>query len=97
MKKQGKVKPLKIDELNGCGSAVRTKKMLKMQDDPAMCMKPQCLATEWRLRNDTFLIELESVLTTLWTLLERCGRNQWWRKASTELSPPVSPRHSAAN
>ena len=59
MKKQGKVKSLKINELKSRGSAVRRKKMLKMQDDPTMCMKTQGRATECRSRNHTFLIKLE--------------------------------------
>jgi hypothetical protein len=46
VKKQGEVKSLKITGLSSYGSAVRRKKMLKMKDDPTMCMKTQDRATE---------------------------------------------------
>ena len=59
MKTQGKVKPLKINELESRGSRGRSKKMLKMQYDPAIFMKTLGRATECRSRNHTFLIKLE--------------------------------------
>ena len=59
MKKQGKAKSLKINELKSRGSAVRCEKMLKMQDDPTISMKTHGRATECPSRNHTFLIKLE--------------------------------------
>jgi hypothetical protein len=58
MKKQREAKQLKINELERCESGVGRKKMLKMQDDPTMCMKTQGRATECRSRNHALLIEI---------------------------------------
>jgi hypothetical protein len=59
VKKQGEVKSLKIIGLSSCGSAPGRKKMLKMKDDPTMCMKTQDRATECLSRNHIFLIKSE--------------------------------------
>ncbi len=75
VKKQGKAKSLKLNKLKSRGSAVRGKKMLKMQDDPTMSMKTQGRVTECRSRNHTFLIELAPALRSLWTVFEASGSN----------------------
>ncbi len=41
LKKQDKFKSLKTSLLSRCGSFPRREKMLKMQDDPTICMKKQ--------------------------------------------------------
>jgi hypothetical protein len=73
VKKQGKVKLLKMNGLSASGPVVRGKKMLKMQDDPAMCMKTNGLVTECPSRNRTFLIKMGAVLTSLWSAFEPSG------------------------
>jgi hypothetical protein len=94
VKKQGKFKSLKIKELKSSGSPAGCKKMLKMQDDPTMCMKKQGLATESRSRNHTFSIKLERTerhygrFSSLAGAVIGGGRR--------ELSPPANPRYSVA-
>ena len=89
VKKQGKVKLLKINELKSRGSAVRRKKMLKMQDDPTMCMKTQGRATECPSTKSHFFDQIGAVLTIIMdgfrALRERSLEGG---RSNTELSPP---------
>jgi len=88
VKKQGKVKLLKINELKSRGSPVRRKKMLKMQDDPTKFMKTQGRATECRSRNRTFSIRLERFRRHYGRFSSLAGAINWGRTVKVELSPP---------
>ncbi len=86
MKKQDTAKLLKINELKSHGSAVRRKKMLKMKDDPTMCMKTHGLSTECPSTKHTFLIKLDRFYGHYGRFSSLAGAIIWGRKASTERS-----------